>query len=107
MRDIVLNFGVNAYTGWGVVGMNICGQLANDPDFRIISKCPIDPSHIVGMDPFKFSVFQKVIKDSKEWEYTDECTWIDPVGNDLHAHGNGPKDLIGRVIIENCQRPAI
>lgn len=102
MRELVLNFGVNAYTGWGVVGMNICGQLANDQDFRVISKCPIDASHVVGMDPFKFSMFQKVINDSRAWQYTEDCSWIDPVGNDLASHGDGPKDLIGRVIIEKA-----
>jgi glycosyltransferase involved in cell wall biosynthesis len=100
--DLALNFALNCYTGWGLVGMNIAGLLANDPDFRPISVSPLEPSNFIGMDPLRYQCIGKVVENSKNWT-EGKCIWIDPVGNDLKPHKESVDGLlVGRVVIEKA-----
>ena len=100
MIDLVLNWGINVFTGWGNVGINIAGLLANDPEFRPIAIVGLEPGHCTGMDPMRFSQLAKVIEWSSKWQYHDDCIWIDSVGNDLSAPTQNEAFHVGRVIVE-------
>jgi len=102
-KDLVLNWGVNVFTGWGNVGVNIMGNLVNDPDFRPISSIPIQASHFTGMDPLRFTQINRAIQQSNAWEYHDDCLWMDCVGNDLSPPTQNNATHIGRVIIEQIK----
>jgi glycosyltransferase involved in cell wall biosynthesis len=103
--DLVLNWGCNVFTGWGNVGVNLLGLLANDPDFRPLSSCPMQASHFTGMDPLRFGQIARVMHDSNDWVYTDDCIWIDSVGNDLSTPTQNEAFHVGRVIIEQIPLP--
>ena len=101
MTDLVLNFAAGSWTGWGVLGMNLLGLLADDPDYNVLAGMPILNGMFMSMDPLHYAVLDRIAKRSKEWEYTDDCIWIDSVGNDLRPlRAEGPNCHIGRVIIE-------
>jgi len=97
-KQLILNWGVHAYGGWGVVGSNLIAQLANDPDYEVHTPYPLEHGHFMGMDALHYRSVLKAI--SRKYEYTDDCVWIDPVGNDLQGSKEGPKTLVGRVIVE-------
>jgi len=104
--NIVINWGINCYTGWGVVGINLLAQLASDPAWHPVSAQPFDSSMLMGMDPLRYPIFQRIINESNAWAYTDECVWIDPVGNDLKRPSVCEAKLkIGRVIVEKPDLP--
>ncbi len=100
MRDLVLNFAVNCFTGWGLVGMNYCGLLSRH--YNIITPNAFGPSEIIGMDPLRYPAMEEVMKRSREWVYRSDCIWMDPIGNDLKTpHGEIDAKLqIARVIVE-------
>lgn len=100
MTPLLLNFGVGVWSGWGVVGMNLLGQLIEDPDFEVIPALDMASGHFMSMDPLHYQVIERAMKRTRDWEYTDECVWIDSIGNDLKGFKEGPKNLIGRVIVE-------
>lgn len=102
-QDLVINWGINVFSGWGVLGTGILGHLANDPDIRPICAQVMDQSSFVGMDPVRYFELLKVIRDSRAWQYDPNCLWMDPIGNDLSGHCQYvPKRLIGRVVIEKA-----
>ena len=106
MRDVVLNWGINVFSGWGNVGVNYLGLLANTPEFRPIARFPLEPAHFTGMDPIRFSRIEPVIQFSNSWEYHDDCIWIDSVGNDLSVPTHPEAQCkVGRVIVEKCYLP--
>jgi glycosyltransferase involved in cell wall biosynthesis len=100
VRDLILNWGINCFSGWGLVGMNYCGLL--NQHYRVIAPNVFGAAELVGMDPLKWPVMQKIIEQSKSWVYHDDCTWIDPIGNDLKTPHQEieAKTQIARVIVE-------
>jgi glycosyltransferase involved in cell wall biosynthesis len=103
MTDVALNFGINCYTGWGIVGMAYAGLMR---EFQPISVAELSGSHLVGMDPLRYSVIERVIKASQGWDNARNSIWIDSVGNDLRPPTVEAKVNIGRVIIEKPDRKA-
>jgi glycosyltransferase involved in cell wall biosynthesis len=98
VRDLIINWGVNAFTGWGQVGMQYAARL--NRDYRVICPNGFGPAELIGMDPLKWPVMESIAR--REWVYTDECIWMDPIGNDLktpHAPIEA-KLQVGRVIVE-------
>ena len=43
---VVINWAVSSFTGWGVYGLNLALQWANDPDIEPITSIPILPEDI-------------------------------------------------------------
>lgn len=98
---LALNWGVNAFTGWGLVATNILGHLVDDPDITPIAAQYVESSNFMSIDPMKYARLAKMMHDSKEFDGVD-CIWMDPIGNDLKGHKDYAKELIGRVIIEKA-----
>jgi glycosyltransferase involved in cell wall biosynthesis len=100
VTDLILNFGVNAFTGWGIVGYNYCGLLSHE--YNVITPNAFGPNEVVGMDPLKWPTLDKIIRNSREWKYHPDCIWMDPIGNDLKTPHQeiDAKVQIGRVIVE-------
>lgn len=96
-RQLVLNFGCNAFSGWGVVGMNLAGLL--NKDYEVIFGAPTTPSAFCGMDPLRYQPIGEIIARGCSYDAT-EAIVIDPVGNDLKGSVEEAQLLIGRVIVE-------
>ncbi len=101
VHQVVVNFATDTFTGWGCVGMNWVGLL--EPDYEPVFGYIPTPQHFVGIDPLRYETIERAIKRSKEWKRTDDCIWVDPIGNDLKSPSTIEADcLIGRVIIEKA-----
>jgi glycosyltransferase involved in cell wall biosynthesis len=100
MRDLILNFGINCFTGWGLVGMNYCGLLSRH--YNVIAPNAFGASELIGMDPLKWPVMERIAQASKAWVYNPDCVWMDPIGNDLKTPHEeiDAKVQIARVIVE-------
>lgn len=94
---LVLNFGCNVFSGWGVVGMNLAGLL--NKDYEVIFGAPTTPSAFCGMDPLRYHPIGEIIARGCSYDPT-EAIVIDPVGNDLKGSVEEAQLLIGRVIVE-------
>lgn len=94
---LVLNFGCNAFSGWGVVGMNLAGLL--NKHYEVIFGAPTTASAFCGMDPLRFRPIEEIIARGFSYD-PEECIVIDPVGNDLKGSVDYAHKLIGRVIVE-------
>ena len=94
---LVLNFAANAFTGWGIVGMNLAGLLSKD--YEIILGGATDPSAFCGMDPLRYQPIGEILARGPSYDATQAIV-IDPVGNDLLGCTDSGSPLIGRVIVE-------
>ena len=101
MIDLVLNYGIGVWTGWGVVGLNTVGQFADDPDFNVLSGLPLGANMFMGMDPLRYQVLEQCGIRSKDFVPHSGAISIESVGNDLKSYCPGDYGLkVGRVIIE-------
>ena len=98
MIPLVLNFGTGVWTGWGILGMNLMGQFANDEDFEVIAPMAGGASMFTGMTPLHYTLMEKI--RSRPMPEHDNYIQIDCIGNDLRGSGTSAKCPIGRVIIE-------
>jgi glycosyltransferase involved in cell wall biosynthesis len=103
LNTVVINFSCDTFTGWGSVGLNWAAQLSRDPEWQPIVGTIPQPQQFVGVDPFRYSVIQKVIDASRAYWYDGNCIWVDPIGNDLKSITDiHPRCLVGRVIVEKA-----
>jgi glycosyltransferase involved in cell wall biosynthesis len=103
LHQIVINFSCDTYSGWGAVGLNWMAQLQADPDWQPLFGVLPQTSQFMGMDPLRFSVIDRAIQKSKQFQYDGNCIWVDPIGNDVKAPSEvDPKCLVGRAIIEKA-----
>jgi glycosyltransferase involved in cell wall biosynthesis len=95
---LVLNFGMGVWSGWGVVGMNLLGQLALDKDLMVLASLPLGSSQFTGLDPYHYKLIEQVT--ARKWEYNDECIWMDCIGNDLRGSDITARVKVARAILE-------
>jgi glycosyltransferase involved in cell wall biosynthesis len=82
------------------VGINIFAQLANDPDWRVRMRGPIEYGHFMGLDPLRVAAILKACDISNKLTDYSQGVLIDPIGNDLEAHYEPAELTIGRVVVE-------
>jgi glycosyltransferase involved in cell wall biosynthesis len=79
--------------------MNLLGQYALDKDLNVLAPLAAQTSMFTGLNPLHYTLIEQIMR--KKWGYTDECLWIDCVGNDFKAQSvNEAHGRIGRVIVE-------
>jgi len=107
MRDVFLNWHLGHTFGWGIVGLNLLSQWANDPDLRAVMAHPIAREALGVADPLRLGRIGPAIAHSNRYVagvraapdgvVRVRATAIDPVGN-----GFAPSKCRGDVTIARC-----
>ena len=110
MRDVFLNWQAGTSFGWGLAGLNLFGQWANDPSVRPLMGFPIEAAHVAGLDPLRIARITAAARASNEYlkqlgepdpSRRMDAVQIDGLGNDFTpATTRRAKVMAGRVVFE-------
>jgi glycosyltransferase involved in cell wall biosynthesis len=109
MRDVILNWQLGTNFGWGIMGLNIFAQWANDAEVRPVMGLPIDLSQLIGVDSLRMSRIVAAVNASNEYlvklgNDPSAClgaVCIDALGNDFQSSSSHRAALmIARVTFE-------
>jgi glycosyltransferase involved in cell wall biosynthesis len=111
MKDIFLNWQLGDNFGWGLVGLNLFFQWANDPDVRPLMGRPITRETLGLCDPLRVAratqaieVSNRLLADvrvSSDGKRHVPGTVIDALGNELQASDCFGERNVGRCIFED------
>ncbi len=111
VRDIILNWQLGGNFGWGLLGLNLFGQWANDAQIRPLMGLPISAGQLNGIDPLRRSRIAAAVNASNEyWERLGtaghseclEAVQIDGMGGDFQpAAQRRARLMIARPIFES------
>ncbi|HXJ01448.1 MAG TPA: glycosyltransferase family 4 protein [Micropepsaceae bacterium] len=114
MQPVLLNWGINNVSGWGIVGLNLLLHWANDSDLHPLMGAGITPNEVAGLDPLKLiacrdailrsNQFQAELQRAKTGSHTLPMKIVEGLGNGLYFEG-GLKGTrtVGRCIFEDTR----
>src|SRR3979411_621499 len=106
MKTIFMNWTLNSSFGWGILGLNLFCQWANDSAVRPVMGQPITDEGIFGLDPLRLNCVMKAMFESnkvlqglvpKSGTTAVDATMIDCLGN-----GFVPSSVVGNKNIGRC-----
>lgn len=62
--NLVFNWDISSYIGWGVYGLNLALQWARDPEIRLICSVEVNPAR-VQVDPLRAQLVGRVLRESE------------------------------------------
>lgn len=65
--QVIINWGISSFYGWGVYGLNLALQWINDPNIHPICSRTIR-SEDIQIDPLRKKLFQLVLDDSRNFD---------------------------------------
>jgi len=68
MRPVLLNWAISPYAGWGIFGLNLFLQWANDPDIAVLMGGPIGPNEFAAIDPLTVQAAQPAFMRSNQFQ---------------------------------------
>jgi glycosyltransferase involved in cell wall biosynthesis len=111
MKDVFLNWHLGHTFGWGILGLNVFCQWANDPEIRPLMGHPITREAFGVCDPLRIRRVSRAVDHSNRFlagVTTDadgrrfvKATVIDPVGNGFAAPTCRGDFNVARCIFEN------
>ena len=111
MKDVFLNWALGDNFGWGLVGLNLFFQWANDPDLRPVMGQPITRETLGLCDPLRVARATQAIETSNrllaELRVSSDgnrhvpAIVVDALGNDLQGSDCFGARNIGRCIFED------
>ncbi len=115
VRDIILNWQLGGNFGWGLLGLNLFGQWANDSEVRPLMGLPIAAAQLNGIDPLRRARIAAAVNASNEYwglpgtADPSECldaAQIDGMGGDFRpAALRRSRLMIARPIFESAAIP--
>jgi glycosyltransferase involved in cell wall biosynthesis len=114
MRSVLLNWPIATISGWGIVGLNLFLNWANNPEVTPLVGGPIGPNEMAGVDPLRVLAAREAILRSNgfqsELQHVRAGTRslgvpiIEGLGNGLYfADGLRGTRTIGRCIFEDTR----
>jgi glycosyltransferase involved in cell wall biosynthesis len=114
MQPVLLNWTASAFSGWGIVGLNLLLHWANDPDLRLALCASLTPNDLAGVDPLKIHAcreailrsnrFQDELIRAKAGSRTLPMIVVEGLGNGLYfPDGLRGTRTIGRCIFEDTR----
>lgn len=107
MQPVLLNWGANNFSGWGIDALCLLLQWANDPDIRAMIAAPVTERDIPATDPLRIMVardaimasnnFLNTIRGLPAWSRLD-IPVVTALGNGLVA----PSGLLGTRSVARC-----
>lgn len=85
-RLLVINWNLSSFHGWGVYGLNLALNLANDPDLTLASALPVEPQ-LVAVDRLSQVALRRTIEASAK------------VAAQLAPHANGSAQTSGPMLV--------
>jgi len=110
MQTIFMNWQLSNSFGWGILGLNIFCQWANDPHLRPVMGQPIKQEDVFGLDPLRLVRILPAIMSSnnfleglvsKSGLIRIDATAIDCLGNGFVPSTIAGKRNIGRCVFED------
>ncbi|MDB5448723.1 MAG: mshA 8 [Phenylobacterium sp.] len=62
-RNVVINWGVSSFFGWGIYGLNLALAWANDPQVALVAGLPIGPQDL-ALDPVRMRALAPFLQES-------------------------------------------
>jgi glycosyltransferase involved in cell wall biosynthesis len=110
MRDVILNWQLGTNFGWGLLGLNLFAQWANDARLRPVMGCPIEAAQLAGLDALRIARILTAVNSSNEYlqhqrernpQQCPDAVCIDALGNDFQpASQCRASFMIARTIFE-------
>jgi glycosyltransferase involved in cell wall biosynthesis len=105
--NVILNWQIDCDFGWGILGLNIFFQWANDRAIKPIGGKPIGNNQLRLVDPLRLSVVAKAIGDSNQFlenieSGTKIITHVDAVVIEPISHGLSASTLYGNANVGRC-----
>ncbi|TKC85979.1 glycosyltransferase family 4 protein [Trinickia terrae] len=111
MRNILLNWKMGNFSGWGILGLNLFAQWANLPYIRPIMGYPIDPYDLPMVDPLRLICLRNAFGEANNYlarlqpdsrgQRKLKGTVIDGLGSDLAGGAFFGDANIGRCVFED------
>jgi len=114
MKPALLNWPIAATSGWGIVGLNLFLNWANDSELAPLVGGPIGPNEMAGVDPLRVLVsrdailrsnaFQQDLQRARSGNRSLAMPVIEGLGNGLYfPDGLRGTHTIGRCIFEDTR----
>jgi glycosyltransferase involved in cell wall biosynthesis len=119
MNKVLLNWGINNVSGWGIVGLNLMLHWANDPHLRPLMGASITANELAGLDPLKIIACRETILRSNQFQAelartraaggrTLPMPVVEGLGNGLYFEsGLKGTRMIGRCVFEDTRLEAL
>lgn len=115
-QDVLLNWQTGSTFGWGLVGLNLLCQWANDPDIRPLFGAPIEHAADHFPDPLRVLEVGAAIADANRFldnldllrvgnDIVTEAIVVDPVGGSSKPWPFFGIKYVGRCIFEDSEFP--
>jgi glycosyltransferase involved in cell wall biosynthesis len=107
MQPVLLNWGASNLSGWGLVGLNLLFQWANDPDLRPVMGAAIGEHDLLATDPLRIAACRNAILGSNAFQaelarVPKAARLSFPVMVGLGNGLQGPGSVLGRRTIARC-----
>jgi glycosyltransferase involved in cell wall biosynthesis len=110
MRALILNWQMGVNFGWGLLGLNLFGQFANDKLLRPVMGQHIELNKLVGVDPLRLARIRHAVEASNAYLASlgggdptrrIDAIQVDCLGNDFIDHSRYRSGvMIGRTVFE-------
>lgn len=101
---LVIDWGVSAFFGWGVYGINLALELSRDPTIEGRSAGAVDPSKI-GIDALRVRALLPFVMRSNQGPPPADAAWLHALGNEFMSEQR-PGMRIGVIFFEAPLSPA-
>ncbi len=101
---LVIDWGVSAFFGWGVYGLNLAFELSRDPTIEARMAMPMDPNKI-GVDALRVRALLPFVARSNEGPPPSDAPWLHALGNEFMPE-QPPGARIGVIFFEAPLSPA-
>jgi glycosyltransferase involved in cell wall biosynthesis len=115
VQNVLLNWQISNFSGWGIVGLNLFSQWAKHKDVRPIMGVPIDTQDAVMVDPLRMKYlvplfieannFLKKLTPDQRGISKLKGTVVDALGNNLIGGNFVGQFNVGRCVFENTTGP--
>jgi glycosyltransferase involved in cell wall biosynthesis len=96
--QLVFDWQVSAFFGWGVYGLNMALELARDPAIEARTSRPIDPRQI-GVDSLRMHALGPLLQRSNGGPPPQDAAWLQGLGNNFQP-ARLPQARIGVIFFE-------
>lgn len=79
---LVIDWGISAFFGWGVYGINLALELSRDPTIEFRAAAPIDPNKI-GVDALRVRALLPTVARTNQGPPPGDAAWLHCLGNDV------------------------
>jgi glycosyltransferase involved in cell wall biosynthesis len=96
--ELVIDWMVSAFFGWGVYGVNLALELSRDPTIDARAASPIDPNTL-GVDALRMRALTPFLTRTEQGPPSGNAAWLHALGNEFRLE-RPPGARIGVIFFE-------